>query len=382
MNRSAKIRLIFLSCLPLLLVCAYAVKTYMQRYSGVLPASAMMQDNDVTLPSPLATWPLLNTKPETTHRGVTHWYAHKDGTMVDVFRFSWKENPRLRWEILDGDSDDDKPWDGRVKYWNRGVAQATKLLNERNSGTVLAAWNGLFFGYATPNITSPRSEAFHVSPVVIDGTVRANTANHRWAFGVKYGTGGPKWSIAHKPSRTWLEKNLQWGGGSAQCLVLDGKPLKLQPFPTPGEAPLPQPVASTPEEVGHIPEFDHMKTCRASLAWERDGKTLWLVFVKETDGETASALALKYRRALQGGWTVPDLQQFWLAVQKQTGPLTAVNSDAGDVAQLTFLQKNNIYTLVPPRWSGAAFDRKTFKPDFQGAPHGGALMFFYVREAK
>jgi hypothetical protein len=288
----------------------------------------------------------------------------------------------LRWEILDGDSDDAKPWDNRVKYWNRGVAQATQLLNSQNRGPVLAAWNGLFFGYASPQITSPESEAFHVSPVVIDGKVRANTANHRWAFGVKYEKNGPEWKIKHLPSRAWLEQNLQWGGGSAQCLILDGKPLKVQPFPTPGATPMPQPVASTPEEAGHVPIFDHMKTCRASLAWERDGKTLWLVFVKESDSETASALAFKYRRALQGGWTTADVQRFWLAVQKQTGPLTAINSDAGDVAQLSFRQANGNYTLVPPRWSGAGFDRKTFSPTFKDAPRGGALMFFSVREMK
>jgi hypothetical protein len=382
MNRTAKFRLILLSLLPLLLVCGYAAKMYLQRYSGVIPVAGMMEGNDVTQPSPLATWPLPAATKERTHRGVTHWFTHRDGTTVDVFRFSWQENPRLRFEILDGDSDDEKPWDGRVKYWNRGVAQATKLLNDRKNGPVLAAWNGLFFGYASPQITTPQSEGFHVSPVVIDGKVRDNTANHRWAFGVKYTDSGPQWSIAHKPPRDWLEQNLQWGGGSAQCLVLDGKPLQLQPFPRAGDAPLPQPVPSTPDEAGHIPQFDHMKTCRASLAWEKDGKTLWLVFVKESDGETASALALKYRRALQGGWTTADVQSFWLALQKQTGSLTAINSDAGDVAQLAFLQPDGDYTLVPPRWSGATFDRKTFAPDFQNAPHGGALMFFYVREAQ
>ena len=382
MNRAAKIRLVFFSFLPLVLVALYALKIYAERYTGALPPSAPMQNNDVTQPAPLATWPLPAAKKEETYRGVSHWLAQKDGTSVDVFRFSWKQNSRLRWEILDGDADDEKPWDNRVRYWNRGVAQATKLLNDRKDGPVLAAWNGLFFGYASPDITSPQSEAFHVSPVVIDGTVRANTANHRWAFGVKYQKDGPKWAIAHKPSRAWLEENIQWGGGSAQCLLLDGKPMKLQPFPLPGATPMPQPVASTPQEAGHIPVFDHMKTCRASLAWEKDGKTLWLVFVKESDSETESALAFKYRRALQGGWTSADVQRFWLALQKQTGALTAINSDAGDVAQLAYLQPDKNYTLVPPRWSGAGFDRKTFTKDFKNAPRGGALMFFAVREAK
>lgn len=380
MTRATKVRLIALALLPLMLVLLYAAKIYIQRYSGVIPIASMLEDDDVSRPAALATWPLPAAKQESTRRGVTHWLAHQNGTSVDVFRFSWKDNSRLRWQILDGDSDDAKPWDGRVRYWNRGVAQATKLLNSKRGGPVLAAWNGLFFGYASPDITSPRSEAFHVSPVVIDGTVHANSANHRWAFGVKYDKAGPHWNIAHQPSRAWLEKNLQWGGGAAQCLVLDGRPLKLQPFPAPGEAPLPQPVNSTPEEAGHIPKFDHMRTCRASLAWEQGGKTLWLVFVKERDGEIASALALKYRRALGGGWTTADVQRFWLALQKQTGPLTAVNSDAGDVAQLTYRQVDGNYTLVPPRWSGAPFERKSFTPEFRDAPRGGALMFFYVRE--
>lgn len=380
MSRAAKFRLIAFALLPLLLVLLFMAKTFVQRYSGVIPVASLLTDNDIAAAAPLAAWPLPGAKPESIHCGVTHWLAHRDGTTIDVFHFSWKENPRLRFEILDGDSDDEQPWDNHVRYWQRGVAQATKSVNDSRHGEVLAAWNGLFFGYASPDITSPKSEAFHVSPIVIDGVVHTFTANHRWSFGVKYTKSGPHWSIAHQPSRAWLQKNIQWGGGAAQCLVLNGKPLKLRPFPAPGEPPLPQPVKSTPEEAGHIPIFDHIRTSRASLAWERDGQTLWLVFVKESDGETASKIAFRYRRALQGGWTTADVQRFWLALQMQTGPLTAVNSDAGDVAQMTYLQADGNYTLLPARWAGATFERKTFSPAFTNAPVGGALMFFYVRE--
>jgi len=315
----------------------------------------------------------------TSQRGVTRWEtSSQDGTTAILFSFDFKTNPNLRWEILDQDQDDKVPGDNKINYWMRGVGGATRDLNARGRGKVVAAWNGLFFGYANKK-SDENAEAFHVSPVVLDGKVKYFTANHRWGFGVKNTPRGPVWSAAHLPDKKWFS-GLDWGGGSAQCLVLNGQPLKLQPFAKMGEAPLPQPVKSTPQEAGHIPFFDHMKTARASLAWSADFRHLYVLIIKENDSESASMLALQFRRALQGGWTVPDLQKFWLDFQAQRGTLTAMNSDAGDVAQMTFLRADGNYDLLPSRQSGAGYARKTFAPDFKNAPAGGAAMYFFVYE--
>jgi hypothetical protein len=81
-----------------------------------------------------------------------------------------------------------------------------------------------------------------------------------------------------------------------------------------------------------------------------------------------------------GGWTVPDLQRFWLSMKSQ-GVFNAINSDAGDVLQATLLRRDGNYDLIPPGWATREYSKKTFAPDFKGAPQGGALMYFYVRDS-
>jgi hypothetical protein len=88
-----------------------------------------------------------------------------------------------------------------------------------------------------------------------------------------------------------------------------------------------QPVASTPQEVGHVPIFDHMRTSRAAVAWSRDSRKLWVLWVKEPDSEGGSAVAMRRGLPVGGGWTVPDLQRFWLSMKSQ-GVFNAINSDA------------------------------------------------------
>jgi hypothetical protein len=156
----------------------------------------------------------------------------------------------------------------------------------------------------------------------------------------------------------------------------------LQPFPKPGEGFLKQPVPSTPQEAGHIPAFDHAKFSRVSLAWSRDNRQLYLLVVREPnfDSEAQSIQALEKRVPNGGGWMVSDVQNFWLALMKQGKIWNAINSDAGDVAQLAYLQRDGTYTLVSPRGDNPTFERRVFAPDFKNAPQGGALMYFYVRD--
>ena len=78
---------------------------------------------------------------------------------------------------------------------------------------------------------------------------------------------------------------------------------------------------------------------------------------------------------LGGGWSVSDVQRFW----QSRGAWNAINSDAGDVAQLAVTRPDQNYDLVPSR-QGSGQMRLTFGPQFAGAPDGGALMYFYVSE--
>ena len=79
---------------------------------------------------------------------------------------------------------------------------------------------------------------------------------------------------------------------------------------------------------------------------------------------------------------VSDVQRFWRAMMKQNKVWNAINSDAGGVAQLSYLRADGKYILVPP---GAGSSRLIFAPDFTNAPAGGAggaIMYFYVRDGR
>ena len=338
---------------------------------------AIQIGGDPTDVAALARWPWPNAKVEHPARGVTHWRdsSSGDGTVCELIEFDFKANPNLRFAMWDQDGDDAAPWDNHCGYWPRGAAQMTRQLNGKNR-RVVALWNGSFFGYHGGSKWANK-DAFHVSPVVVDGVVHSFGANHRWSFGVKYRDGKPVFSTFHQPSNAILKANYDFGTGGVQCLIRDGKPLQLRAYGLPALA---QPVNSTDKEAGHIPDFDWMKSSRASIAWNRQNSKMWLLFVKEGDSEGASIAALKvggglFSWQLRGGWSVADVQKFW----QSKGVWNAINSDAGDVAQLCVLRPDRNYDLVPPRQSSSQM-RLRFGPDFQNAPGGGALMYFYVAE--
>ena len=190
---------------------------------------ALQSGGSPNTPAPLAKWPWPKAKSDAPARGVMHWLdkSSLDGTVVELVEFDFKINPKLRFAMFDQDSDDAKPWDNHCLYWNRGAGQMTRQLNGQKQ-RVVALWNGLFFGYDGGSKYASGS-AFHVSPVVINGAVHDWGANHRWAFGVKYVNGAPVFKTFHQPSHAVLAKEFDFGGGSAQCLIKDGRPLKLRP---------------------------------------------------------------------------------------------------------------------------------------------------------
>ncbi|MBV9865300.1 MAG: hypothetical protein JO316_08125 [Abitibacteriaceae bacterium] len=371
-----------ISAVFLLIFLVTAFSYLKQRFVGNTPlrpvVSAVFRPVKIDTPSNLATWPWPKAKRDTPHRGVTHWITRDgDATVVEFFDFDFGTNPNLRFEIFDQDEIDQTPFDNKVDFWALGVGQAVRHLNTQfaaaHEGKVLAAWNGLFFGY---DRKSHNRYAFHVAPVVLRGKVYYPGKNHRWTFGVKYQHGHPVFKTFFLPDPQTMAREFDYAAGSAQCLIKDGKPLKVQPFPPPGATPVPQPIKSTAEEAGYIPDFDHMKSCRASLGWSKDNRHLYLLFVKESDSESGSIQALHYGMPMGGGWMVSDVQHFWQAF----GVPNAINSDAGDAAQLACLRADGKYDLVPPRLASSVM-RMTFTPEFKGAPAGGAMMYLYVRDS-
>ena len=330
------------------------------RYVGPLPVAG-------TGPAALSCWPWPEAVFDRPGPGVTHWFdrSSRDGTQLDLFGFDFAENPHLQFGLYDQDEDDQTPFNDKAHPWAMSVAQAAKHLNETGRGTVVAACNGLFYDY---DKTGPGGKASHVTPTVLAGVPHyTKTENHRWTFGVKYGRDGkPMFSALHLPDTAALAQ-FTYAAGGAQCLVKDGL---AQPLP--------------PVSVGNSahPAFARMKTSRVSWGWSRDSHHLYLLFVKEPDEEAVSEWIWEHKLPVGGGWSLPDETRFWAAL-KVWG---AVNSDAGDVAQLVYRLPDSRYTLArryemsEPRWSSSS-TRRTFGPDFAGAPPGGSLMYWYVCDA-
>ena len=326
------------------------------------------------VPSPLAVWPWPRALRESPHFGVTHWLdtSSPDGASLDFFDFDLKANPRLRFEIYDQDEDDAHPFDDRADCWPHGVGWAMHHLNTMGRGAVVAAWHGLFFnGDARGAVLPTLYVGHHVTPVVLNGCVHANVGQARWTFGVRYDAQGrPTFSTLLMPDKKALAHSFTYAAGGAQCLIRDGRPLRLRPFPTVSVPPPPQPVPCGPGEAGYIPNVDWIQTSRATMAWSRDQTHFYLLFVKQTGIEGGAVMASHGHGPPTGGWTVSDAQRFWLA----HGAWGAINS--GDLAQLTYLQPDGDYVLLPP----IAQQRLLFTPDFVNAPAHGALLYFYVRD--
>lgn len=318
------------------------------------------------VPHPSATWPWPNAEESTPHRGVTHWIdaTPTDGTTLDLIRFDFKANPNLRLEIYDQDQDDSSPFDNSADYYGRGVGAIVKHLNESGRGMVVSAWNGLFFAYGTPG-GGPGVIAHHIGPVVLGGKVHYNVGNHRWSFGTKLIAGKPTFRADFLPPLADLSKNYDFAASGAQALVKEGKPLALgDPNPS-------------PDAAGTIPTVDDMRTSRVSMAWSKDNRYFYLLFVNEPDTELASKLEVRRNEERTGGWALADLQRFWLSF----GAWGAINSDGGAEAQLAYLRPDQNYDLVPARVA-APNKRLIFTPEFKNAPAGGSLMTFYVRDSR
>ncbi|BCM90096.1 hypothetical protein IAD21_01947 [Abditibacteriota bacterium] len=340
-------------------------------------------------PSQNTNWPWPGAKPETLYRGVSHWTSTlRDGTTLDLLLFDWKANPRLRLGIWDADlesSPDKKRPLNRFPYWNNGFASQAAKMNAR--GNLIAAWNAGFFGLLNEK---PRANdrAFHLSPVVVRGRAFYRGANHRWTWGAQTRGGLPPFKLEHEPNFAHLGRDFDSAAGTLQALMINGKPLELRAYPWFGEKPQTPPIPSTPSEAGHIPTLDWMHTSRTSAGWNKSGQ-LWVLIVKEPDGEEPSRALVGRRERGRGGWTLADEQRFWLSMRDQKGVENAIGFDGGDVAQATWRQPNENFQVLAPRIAIPYPQKATLRlqtdSEFQSASvralHGSSLSYFMVREA-
>ena len=307
-----------------------------------------------------------------------------DGTTLDLLRFDWRENPRLRLSLWDADlesSPDRAHPRNRFAYWGNGFASQAARMNAR--GELVACWNAGFFGLLNHR---PRAadRAFHLSPIVSGGRAFYPGKTHRWTWGAKMGANGPTFKLEHEPPFATLARDFDCATGTLQALIRDGHPLALRPYPWFGQAPQKPPIPSTPSEAGHIPVLDWMHTSRVGAGWDGRGR-LWVLVVKEPDGEAPSRELVRRRERGRGGWTLADAQHFWLAL----GVPNAVGFDGGDVAQAAWRHSDGSFEVLTPRIALPTKQSATlrlqsdahFQTPAVRALHGSALSYFWVTEA-
>jgi hypothetical protein len=290
-------------------------------------------------PHDLAVWPWPTEVKRQLQNGLTLTTSvAADGTKAELFEADYSVNPHLKLGLYDLDQDDERPFDDAAEH-SKTVDELLPHLEQISKSKVLLAWNGPFFAY---DFADSKPIARHIGPVVQQGKLRYNVGNHRWTLVSK----DFKLETLHLPSRKQLEaKQADWAVAGVQCLVRDAKPLRLEPFPRFEDEIRKAPVPSSPEEAGHIPLVDHMRTSRTSIAWSKDGSKLFILLIIEADHELGSKLGLKRGEAQESGWTLADLQRFWLA----QGAWGAINSDGGDVTQRVYRAVDGTLQVLKPK---------------------------------
>jgi len=312
-------------------------------------------------PNPDAHWPWKNPTVLVTNPGVREYSAlGTDGSWLRLWEFDFKANPKLKFQLHDQDQDHTN----RTDYFPHNVAEIS-----RNLGEVVFACNGLFFGYDRGVGSPPNGWGVHIGPDVIDGVARHNVGNARWAFGVKDGV----FKTLLLPTKAEMQKEFDYASVGAQCLIRNGRALKLHPFPRPGDPPLKTPVPTRPDEAGHIPVVDFWKTSRVSFGWPGDSSKLWVLIVLEPDDEVNTKLGSRgFAHGPDGGWTLADLQRFWVSF----GAANAVNSDGGIVTQFVTRRPEG-YLFQPARLVGGAAP-VTLDKKLTNAPVGGGTLLYWV----
>jgi hypothetical protein len=231
--------------------------------------------------------------------------ASLDGTTI---RFISYDLNTVRAGVYDADSDDADPYNDRNTTW---YAQPMPLVWRKLARMTrpVCAVNGGFFGADSPYI------AHHEAPLVVNGKALydTNTLARDWpdqAYLLGWRTYGQHLTFELSQNVPFNELPQRYDGalGGVRALRINGQSFGL----TPG--------------VGNT----GLMTSRTSIGW--DDRNVYVLSVRDPDGEAAGIRAKNAKLPQVGGWDVRQVQQFW----EQRGIPNAALFDGGESAQLAF----------------------------------------------
>jgi hypothetical protein len=251
-----------------------------------------------------------------------------DGTTVRLLSFDFVTEPQLRLRLYDADSDDASPGDDINTTWlGQGLDFVLDKLRPRahqNHREVLCLFNGGFFGGYSPWV------GHHEAPIVVDGVPLYNTnilkskwPDQSWVFGVSYNdatAGRPQFHLRESVSWKQLSQEFQTAISGVRPLRVNGKSLPLAPG-----------IGAT-----------GLRCSRTSLGWTADSRHLFLLIVRDADGEAASNRQRRNGQEQTGGWDVVQVQQFW----ERRGIPHAILLDGGESTQLAYRRRPDDYVYV------------------------------------
>jgi hypothetical protein len=237
-----------------------------------------------------------------------------DGTQVRLLTFDSQREPGLGIGLYDADSGDAVPWDDRNTTWLGHSIEFVhdKLQNRlaRRGRELRCLINGGFFGAQGLWV------GHHIAPLVVQGKIRYDTRilqkewpDQAWVLGIAHRQGRPRFYLRPQKSGRAL-KGLETALGGVRPLRLNGHSLLLRPG-----------MGGT-----------GLRCSRTSLGWNADSTRLFVLSVRDPDGEAASGQQRKTGQVETGGWDVRQVQQFW---EEQRVP-QAVLFDGGESTQLAY----------------------------------------------
>lgn len=136
-----------------------------------------------------------------------------------------------------------------------------------------------------------------------------------WSFGIGKASDGPRFHLTERQQDT---------SSASICWV--------RPLRDSGKSVFPHSTVGSPM----------LKCSRTSIGWSDDSSKLYILIVRDPDGEIAAIKQQKGKYAQTGGWNTAKVQRFW----EDMGVSNAVLIDSGDSTQLSYLGENKSSTTV------------------------------------